>query len=135
MGTNEETIMKHPRPIQAIPPPAELECLKALWALGEGSVRAVQNQLEPRKKLAYTTVLTLLERLTLRGGVGRRKAGRAHFYVPLIDQETIRQKAIEALVDNLFDNSPPLLASYLDQPRSVKDSPSTYGERLDSSLL
>ncbi|MCC6394611.1 MAG: BlaI/MecI/CopY family transcriptional regulator, partial [Bryobacterales bacterium] len=50
--------MRQPRQPKEIPPPLELECLKALWAIGEGNVRAVQAQMEARRKLAYTTVMT-----------------------------------------------------------------------------
>src|SRR5262245_6859820 len=127
--------MRQARPPREIPPPLELECLKALWVLGEGSVRAVQTQLEPRKKLAYTTVMTLLDRLARKGGVGRRKAGRAFFYVPLIDQETMRRKAIQALVENLFENSMPLLASYLDHKPPSADLQSDGDSPLDAALL
>mgnify|MGYP001394474700 CR=1 FL=1 len=105
--------MRQARPPREIPPPLELECLKALWALGESSVRGVQEQIAPRRKLAYTTVMTLLERLVKKGGVGRRKVGRAFVYAPVLEQENLRRKAIAELTESLFDGSPQLLMSYL----------------------
>lgn len=128
--------MRQARPPREIPPPLELECLKALWATGEASVRAVQQHLEPRKKLAYTTVMTLLDRLARKGGVSRRKNGRAFLYAPLVDQETLRRKAIHELSESLFEGSEALLASYM-APRAPAHATALTqdDERLDAALL
>jgi penicillinase repressor len=67
---------------RAIPPPLELLCLNALWSRGEGSVKEVRELVAPSRALAYTTVMTVLERLARRGIVTRRKAGRAFVYAP-----------------------------------------------------
>jgi predicted transcriptional regulator len=45
-----------------LPPRLELLCLKALWTLGEGSVNDVRRVVSETKPLAYTTVMTLLDR-------------------------------------------------------------------------
>lgn len=44
--------MRRPAPPRDIPPPLELECLKALWGLGEGSVRDVRKILVANRNLA-----------------------------------------------------------------------------------
>src|SRR5277367_3767723 len=56
-----------------IPPPLEVECLKALWTLGEANVKDVRKALTGNRNLAYTTVMTVLDRLARKGGVSRRK--------------------------------------------------------------
>ncbi|HSC76954.1 MAG TPA: BlaI/MecI/CopY family transcriptional regulator, partial [Candidatus Acidoferrales bacterium] len=62
-------------------PPLELECMKALWAQGEASVREIREQLLAEgRALAYTTVETIMDRLARKGAVARRKVGRAHRY-------------------------------------------------------
>lgn len=128
--------MRQARPPKEIPPPLELECLKVLWILGEGNVRAVQLELEPRRKLAYTTVMTLLDRLARKGGVSRRKVGRAFLYVPLIDRETMRRKAIQELADSLFDGSSGLMVPYLRHEAALSAAASSGDDdRLDASLL
>ncbi|MBL8175457.1 MAG: BlaI/MecI/CopY family transcriptional regulator [Bryobacterales bacterium] len=129
--------MRTARPPKEIPPPLELECLKALWDIGEGNVRSVQLQMEPRKRLAYTTVMTLLERLAKKGGVARRKVGRAFLYTPTVGREEMRRKAVLELADSLFDGSTDLLRSYAaHQPvaPAVAAEEATDG-RLDASLL
>ena len=50
-----------------LPPPLEMACLNALWELGEGNVEEVRVFVSRNRPLAYTTVLTLLDRLARRG--------------------------------------------------------------------
>ncbi len=96
-----------------IPPPLELECLKALWQMGEGGVKEVRGALLDRRPLAYTTVMTLLDRLVRKQCVARRKVGRSFVYVPLIDRDSLRKLAVSHLVECHFDGSAELLADYL----------------------
>ena len=86
-----------------IPPPLELACLRVLWALGEGNASRVREALAPERPLAYTTVLTLLERLAKRGQLRRRKQGRSFVYTPLRDRESMRQAAVAELVNTYFN--------------------------------
>ena len=68
-----------------LPPALELEVLKILWSDdGELSVAEVQEAMKPYRPLAYTTVLTLLERLYRKGHVSRRKQGRGYSYRPVL---------------------------------------------------
>jgi|HubBroStandDraft_1064217.scaffolds.fasta_scaffold505006_1 BlaI family penicillinase repressor len=101
------------RPPREIPPPLELECLKALWGLGEGTVRDVREILVGNRNLAYTTVMTVLDRLEKRGGVSRRKQGRSFLYVPKVSQDALRRYAVKELVDTFFGGSEEALRSYL----------------------
>ena len=115
--------MRRPAAPRDIPPPLELECLKALWSLGEGSVRDVRQVLVGDKNLAYTTVMTVLDRLEKRGGVSRRKQGRSFIYVPKMSRESLRRFAVKELIDGFFDGSEEALVSYLrEQWRRSQDA-------------
>jgi len=70
-----------------IPPPLEIECLKILWTLGEANVKDVRQALTERRNLAYTTVMTVLDRLARKGRVARRKVGRSFMYEPVLSRE------------------------------------------------
>ena len=94
----------------------ELECLKALWLLGEGSVRDVRNAVLPHRALAYTTVMTLMDRLTRRGCVQRRKRGRTFLYSAVLTQDEVRRAALRDLVDAHFEGSSNALRMYLETP-------------------
>src|SRR5580658_2529287 len=120
------------RPPREIPPPLELECLKALWGLGEGTVRDVREILVGNRNLAYTTVMTVLDRLEKRGGVSRRKQGRSFVYVPKLSREELRRFAVKELVDRFFEGSEEALARFL---RSQEPGVRSQNEDMDASLL
>jgi predicted transcriptional regulator len=101
------------RTARDIPPPLELQCLAALWAMGEANVQFVRAHLAAHKQLAYTTVMTMLDRLARKQMVSRRKVGRSFVYTPLISREQVRRLAVRELVDSLFDGSEEALQSYL----------------------
>lgn len=83
-------------------PPLELECMKALWSLGEGTVQEIRERLFPKRPLAYTTVMTVMDRLARKGAVEREKNGRAHVYRATVTEELVRERAVARLVENFF---------------------------------
>ena len=97
--------MRRPGVPREIPPPLELECLKTLWTLGEGNVKDVRHVLEPVRSLAYTTVMTVLDRLAHKGVVSRRKVGRSFVYMPAVTRDALRRPAVRELLENFFDGS------------------------------
>lgn len=121
----------------SMPPPLELRCLQALWALGEANVRGVQAAMADRK-LAYTTVMTVLDRLVRRGGVERRKMGRAFVYAPLLSREAVRKMAVTNLVDCFFGGSSESLKKYLDAngfADAAEERKLNHDATLDAALL
>jgi BlaI family transcriptional regulator, penicillinase repressor len=101
------------RSARDIPPPLELECLSVLWRMGESNVRTVQEALAASRPLAYTTVMTMLERLARKQLVSRRKTGRHFVYAALVERDAVRRHAVSNLVDALFDASPQQLLAFL----------------------
>jgi BlaI family transcriptional regulator, penicillinase repressor len=106
--------MRRPAPPRDIPPPLELECLKVLWRLGEGSVRSVREELASRQ-FAYTTVMTLLRRLEQRGCIRKRKQDRYFIYTPSTSREALAGAAVKELLNTYFDGSPEALRTFLGQ--------------------
>lgn len=89
----------------------EMECLKVLWSLAEASVSEVRDRL-PRP-LAYTTVMTVLDRMSAKGLVRREKRGRAFIYAAALEREAARAQAVTQLLSNLFERDPRALMEYL----------------------
>jgi predicted transcriptional regulator len=110
-----------------------------LWSLGEANVQSVRDSLAPRKKLAYTTVMTMLDRLTRKQILSRRKVGRSFVYLPLVSRHEIRRLAVRELVDLLFDGRDDVLRAYLNghEPEvlSTPAPPSEESTTLDAALL
>src|SRR5690242_9715703 len=131
--------MRRAAAAREIPPPLELLCLKALWSLGEANVRDVQQAVAPAKPLAYTTVMTLLERLARKGVVSRRKAGRAFLYAPKAERDALRRVALREFLDAYFEGSEEQLREFLIAQRGVREpvgAPRFEPEpRLDTALL
>ncbi len=92
---------------------AEQRVMQVLWETKEASVRDVHEKLNKKRKLAYTTVLTILKILHDKGYAGNRKEGRAFIYIPLITQQEAQQKALSHLVKRFFGGSPQALAQHL----------------------
>jgi BlaI family transcriptional regulator, penicillinase repressor len=93
--------------------PLELECMNALWRLGEATVRDIHAALATTRPRAYTTIMTILDRLTQKGVVQRQKAGRAWLYKAHLSVQQARTHAVTRLVEGFFQGSTEALASHL----------------------
>jgi BlaI family transcriptional regulator, penicillinase repressor len=128
-----------PRAGREIPPPLELLCLRALWTLGEGRVKDVRQVVAASRPLAYTTIMTVLERLVKKGRLTRRRAGRAFVYAPAASRDALRQVAVRELLDGFFDGSAQQLLAYLQGKAANPPAAGGAGEeadvRLDTALL
>ena len=88
-----------------VPPPLELLCLKALWQLEEGNVKDVRRIVAQTRPLAYTTIMTVLDRLVRKGRLTRRKLGRAFVYAPQDTRDALRRAAVRELLEDFFNGS------------------------------
>jgi len=93
--------------------PLELDCMNTLWPIGEGTVREIRDQLAPRRPRAYTTIMTIMDRLARKGIVERRKKGRAYIYRPTLSVEDARSHALGQIVESFFGGSREIAAAYL----------------------
>src|SRR4051794_37799380 len=96
---------------------AELEVLKALWAHGPATVRQVNGVLAGLgRRWAYTTVLTLLQRLQAKGYAASEPpasgAGAAHVYRATVSRDELLERRLKDTADELCDGAaaPLLLA-------------------------
>jgi BlaI family penicillinase repressor len=85
--------------------PLELEIMQVLWKNGPGNVQAVQEALNPKPGLAYTTVQTMLNILQRKGKVKRTLRGRAYEYRATVSEDKASGHALRDLVDRMFGGS------------------------------
>ena len=121
-------------------PDLELACLKILWDSGDLTVREVRERLAPKRSLAYTTVMTVLDRLAHKGVVSRRKIGKTYLYHPEFGRAEARDRAVRRLLEIYFDGSKDALRAHLGgvaakAPARKAAAPTAPIERLDESLL
>lgn len=108
----------------------ETEVMRVLWADGERAVRGVQGRLA--RRIAYTTVMTTLDRLFKKGFVTRRLEGRAFLYTAAVAQHEIEATLTTGLVGELLTSSAaaPLLSNLVDVVGDRDDSLLDELERL-----
>lgn len=92
---------------------AELELMGILWKLGQGTVNDVIAQLPPERKLAYTSVSTILRILEQKEALDSRKEGRGHVYVPRLSKAKYEAASVKHLVSKVFDGAPSSLVRCL----------------------
>jgi BlaI family penicillinase repressor len=93
--------------------PLELDCMNTLWPIGEATVREIRDQLASRRPRAYTTIMTIMDRLARKGVVERRKVGRAYYYRPNLSAEEARTHALGQVVESFFGGSKEALLEQL----------------------
>jgi len=91
-----------------------------LWDAGEATVAEVRERMPP--DLAYTTILTVLRGLELKGYVTHRKDGRAFAYRATVRADNAGQGLVDRVVDRVFQGSPVKLLAHLVADRSVDEN-------------
>jgi predicted transcriptional regulator len=98
----------------------ESEVMDVLWRRGPSTVNEVLSGL--RAKLAYTTVLTILQNLESKKCVRHSVEGRAHRYEAIVEQAAFQRTAVQQLTKKLFRGSADLLlAQLVDDHQLSKD--------------
>ncbi len=86
--------------------PAELDVLKVLWDRGPSTVREALGVLHDRgRKVAYTTVLTVLTRLEQKGVVASNRSDQAYVYRPKVSREKVTVARLRAMVRDFYDGA------------------------------
>ena len=123
-----------PQPAPRRLPPLELEVMKSLWEMENATVGQTQAHMRATRLLAYTTVLTLLDRLTKKGAVRREKQGRGYVYSPVLTRDDALVGALGRLMHDFFEDSPAQLLDYLENRQPTAADPSEM-RPIDSVLL
>ena len=93
------------RPSSKHPTELELQMLKIIWRDGASTVRQVQDALASTRKLAVTSVLTIMNIMVDKGYLSRKKEGPAYVYRPRISEKTTSRKMLKDLVNRVFNGS------------------------------
>jgi BlaI family transcriptional regulator, penicillinase repressor len=89
----------------ANPTPSELEILQILWSQGESKVQAINDKLCETKPVGYTTTLKIMQIMTEKGLLGRKKDGKSHIYYPLIQKGDTQTSLLEKFIATAFGGS------------------------------
>jgi BlaI family transcriptional regulator, penicillinase repressor len=102
-----------------MPPPKltkpELRIMEALWSRGPCSVREIHQSLPAKKRLAYTTVQTMVYRLEAKKAVRRvKKIATAFIFEAAVSREAAQRKLVDDLLSLFGGRSRPIMAHLID---------------------
>jgi predicted transcriptional regulator len=111
----------------------ELDLLKMLWEHGPGTVREI-NALSRRqgRRWAYTTVLTMLQRLEAKGFVTSDKSGLRHVFRATVTRDKLLRQRLKDLANQLCEGTAtPLVHALVEAQRFTPEEISRFRRLLD----
>ena len=102
----------------------ELAIMKVVWRLGTATVRDVYEALLETRRIAYTTVMTMMNILEAKGYLKKEKHDRAYRYRPARPERAVVGSMVREFVNRVFDGASRPLLLHL-----VEDAKLTAKER------
>jgi len=93
----------------------ELEIMHVIWDKGKATVHEIKDGLSEKHPAAYTTFLTMMQRMEKKGLVAHEihKDGKSYVYKPLVSRKSISVSMFQDVYDRLFYGSSEQLLSVL----------------------
>jgi BlaI family penicillinase repressor len=95
--------------------------MEIVWELGEASVRQVLKRLCWKKELAYTTILTSMQRLEKAGWLRHRVEGTKNIYMPTWTRAQASTRSVRRFVQRMFNGNTLLLFRQLVEEGELSD--------------
>ena len=95
--------------------------IEEVWNLGEATVHQVRKRLSRKKKLAYTTVLTAMQKLEKSGWLRHRSEGKVYIYAPTRTREQAGGKSVRKFLERMFDGDALLMFQHLMRQSKLSD--------------
>ena len=93
----------------------EIQIMEILWSKGACSIREIHESLPPKKKLAYTTVQTMVYRLEVKNAVRRvKKIATAFIFEAAVSREGAQRRLVDELLALFGGRSRPIMAHLVD---------------------
>jgi BlaI family transcriptional regulator, penicillinase repressor len=88
------------------PTKSELEILQVLWQHGPSTVRLVNNELNKRREVQYTSTLKLMQIMVEKGILNRDETNMKHIYSATWKEGETKNMLLNRFVDSMFNGSP-----------------------------
>ena len=98
----------------------ELEIMKVVWERGSATVREVYEEILKRRKIAYTTVLTMMGILEQKGRLKKEDSDRAYVYSPAEPQSEVVGSMVQDFIKRVFNGSAQPLLVHLAENREIR---------------
>jgi BlaI family penicillinase repressor len=104
---------------KSVPTDQELEILKVIWQLGPSTVREVYRELSKHRKIAYTTVLTMMGILERKGHLKKSAGERAYLFRTAKPQAQVTAGMVKEFVNRVFNGSTKPLLVHLVEDKGI----------------
>lgn len=91
----------------------EVDVMAVAWRLKKATVKDVFEVLYGKRRLAYTTIMTVMNRLAVKGILHQDRSQIPYVYKPLIDQNEMATSMVREVVDRVLEGSAASVVSYL----------------------
>lgn len=98
----------------------ELEIMKVVWERGSATVREVYEEILKHRKIAYTTVLTMMGILEQKGRLKKEASDRAYVYRPAEPQSQVVGSMVTDFIKRMFNGSAQPLLVHLAENREIR---------------
>ena len=99
----------------------ELEIMKVVWRLEKATVRAVYEVLLERRRIAYTTVMTMMKILEKKKYLSKTQDEKAYVYTPSVPRNQVIRGMVREFVDRVFNGAAELLVAHLVEDRKLSE--------------
>jgi BlaI family penicillinase repressor len=99
----------------------ELEIMKIVWQLEKATVRDVYEELLKHRKIAYTTVMTMMKILETKKHLKKTQEDRAYVYRPSKPKQQVIGGMVREFVNRVFNGSAEPLLMHLIEDRSLTE--------------
>lgn len=110
--------------------PQELAIMKVVWRLERATVRDVHDALNQHRRVAYTTVMTMMGILEEKGYLRKTVADRAHVYRPTKPRHQVVGAMVKDFVDRVFDGASSALLVHLARDNRLSEKQRQLVKRL-----
>jgi BlaI family transcriptional regulator, penicillinase repressor len=109
------------RPRHATLTPQELEIMKLVWERENATVRDVYEALLENRKIAYTTVMTMMKILETKGYLKKTRQDRAFLYRPTRPKNQVIGGMLREFIDRVFNGAAEPLVVHLVKDKRLKE--------------
>jgi predicted transcriptional regulator len=112
----------------------ELEIMKVVWRLETATVRQVYEELLKQRRIAYTSVMTIMNILEKKGHLTRRQEDRAYVYLPAKPQKQVIGSMVREFIQRVFNGSAePLLVHLVEDEQLTEQDVEEIRRTIKSS--
>ncbi len=95
--------------------------MESIWELGEETVGQVRDRLNREPPPAYTTILSVMQKLEKAGWLTHRALGRSYVYLPTRSRDQAGTTTLRTFIDRVFRGDALLLFQHLLEDEELSD--------------